>query len=1556
MTPSGAFSPPFLSRCRFVPLSTSLGLGRERKGPARPRSPLSPATPAMAWPEPLTAGEARAETPLQHDVRDAPPANRTPSPSRAGRVRNGLTPLFDSPRPNPPPGSDPPGEYGASLSKPQGDAAICVDASGPRPAVPAPHRLWSPQARPTAASRCTRWVDTQPARCVGPADALPPNVQDPPPTIRPPQPSLPVLDACGPRPAAPAPIRLWTRWGPRWVNAQPARCAGPAAALTPNVASNAERRLASRAAATAQTRPPYDPSVPPALLPDFKVVIDMPGGFEHFVVVWVRSGASLRDFRRAVCSATGMEPDAQTWPWSGSGLPELTETLHSVGVCHGDTIALRIRLRGGTNSPAKPAYTPRVRKQAVVYNAPCEPTARPAGLRCAVSEELEALTPALPNGLEPAAPLSPTKSLVRTFGVSVARSSTTSAGDPTGSVPPVSESPSAPRPPEASPSPSPLMPTPPLPPGPSPTFAPRKPPTPVPGPASVPEPLLRRDGVQQRPNVVRQRDGATLVSCPCCPDHPLIKDTNFQHFSSHEQNGQPLPVWWWAPENPVKKCPACRKVWRSTKGASGSSQCNGCKGRPPVPVGEPCAPAVQSSDPHPSSARGAAVYDGALPSLRAVGEALVRTLEHVPKKMRHKVAVAWGRAFSDAAHDKGERAWTLALMFPKCVLRAAPRGRKAYQDAADVAARLVRWEEGRYAELWGECDVINHKARGPKAHVAVGAAESKIQRAVALARIGQFSRAMASLMSKESQVPSEKVAGSLHALHPKRLVESVARRFRRSHVFSADTVRVAVKSFPAGTAAGTLGLRPEFWQDLVNADLSGTFLGQLGRALSSLASGDGPLSLQPVVAGAALSALKKKDGGTRPVASGEAIRRLVAKCLCIESRERACAFFAPLQFGVACSNGTERVIHRTRAVWLAHAADPNFVILKVDLKNAFNCVSREAFLEQVRRHFPELEAWAGWCYEDPSCLWYDVWEIPSDEGVQQGDPLGPLLFSLVVDELVKRIAAEQPGLVLNLWYLDDGVLGGSVADVRAAYDIILRHGPGMGLNINDAKCELIFRGADAPGRFPFPEGEKGVKRVGCDFDLLGSPIGSDVFVDAYVALKCVDKCVPALVALEGLDDPQVAYTLLRSCCAFPRLVTVLRTVPLSQCAKQLERFDVLVAASFVRAVGILGLSAAQVHQARLSTKLGGMGIRSAEHHASAAFLGSVSSCSAADSWDLPSFPGFAEALADFNSRAGAAPLRDESIAPGAIFPQCELSARLDRESLRLLVAAETAAGRKYHAGRLLNVSRPHAGSWLNVMPSIALKLSLSPPEFNVLVRWWLGAPVCSGTNVCPRCLKVTCDENGYHQTTCRFGGNLGVRHNGVRDTLYFFALGGAVGAQREATGLIPDSAERPADILLGGPPPEAADIAVTHSLQPKYIDGSIADPGSAPIRYGEEHKVKRYRTRLDAVGVKFTPVVVDCWGAWAPEAEEFIRRVAALVASRGNRPLAQCVSGIFQRLSLSLMRSNARALLQRMDPDDCPTWEDVPPEEAELDFDDVATCTSALPSSDAGCTYGHDVA
>ena len=51
--------------------------------------------------------------------------------------------------------------------------------------------------------------------------------------------------------------------------------------------------------------------------------------------------------------------------------------------------------------------------------------------------------------------------------------------------------------------------------------------------------------------------------------------------------------------------------------------------------------------------------------------------------------------------------------------------------------------------------------------------------------------------------------------------------------------------------------------------------------------------------------------------------------------------------------------------------------------------------------------------------------LHSADGVQQGDPLGPLLFTLVLHKLVMTLDAELGAdLLSNVWFLDDGVLRG----------------------------------------------------------------------------------------------------------------------------------------------------------------------------------------------------------------------------------------------------------------------------------------------------------------------------------------------------------------------------------------------------------------------------------------------------------------------------------------------------------------------------------------------------
>ena len=77
-------------------------------------------------------------------------------------------------------------------------------------------------------------------------------------------------------------------------------------------------------------------------------------------------------------------------------------------------------------------------------------------------------------------------------------------------------------------------------------------------------------------------------------------------------------------------------------------------------------------------------------------------------------------------------------------------------------------------------------------------------------------------------------------------------------------------------------------------------------------------------------------------------------------------------------------------------------------------------------------------------------------GVQQGDPLGPLFFALVLHQIVSSIHADDEclHLLLQAWYLDDGVLAGMKSSVLRALSLIESLGRPLGIYVNHEKCEV----------------------------------------------------------------------------------------------------------------------------------------------------------------------------------------------------------------------------------------------------------------------------------------------------------------------------------------------------------------------------------------------------------------------------------------------------------------------------------------------------------------------
>lgn len=144
--------------------------------------------------------------------------------------------------------------------------------------------------------------------------------------------------------------------------------------------------------------------------------------------------------------------------------------------------------------------------------------------------------------------------------------------------------------------------------------------------------------------------------------------------------------------------------------------------------------------------------------------------------------------------------------------------------------------------------------------------------------------------------------------------------------------------------------------------------------------------------------------------------------------------FFPAQIGVAVPGGAEAAVHAVRAWTTQHTQASSKVLVKLDFANAFNSVSRQQVLASARSQFPSLSRWVHWCYGEASYLQFGGSVLQSAGGVQQGDPLGPLLFAAAVQPLATQL--QQSSLDLATFYLDDGILAGDVGAVASALRLV----------------------------------------------------------------------------------------------------------------------------------------------------------------------------------------------------------------------------------------------------------------------------------------------------------------------------------------------------------------------------------------------------------------------------------------------------------------------------------------------------------------------------------------
>ena len=155
----------------------------------------------------------------------------------------------------------------------------------------------------------------------------------------------------------------------------------------------------------------------------------------------------------------------------------------------------------------------------------------------------------------------------------------------------------------------------------------------------------------------------------------------------------------------------------------------------------------------------------------------------------------------------------------------------------------------------------------------------------------------------------------------------------------------AIRRAQRGSGAGPSGWRYEHLRLVLESLLTSDLLFQV---CCLIARGLLPASVVSLFTASRLIALPKGNDDVRPTAIGECLRRLTAKIICLQLKPD---HFAPLQHGVATPGGSEMLVHH---IQMLLETDPERGILKTDISNVFNCVSRRYLLEEVASHFPEI--------------------------------------------------------------------------------------------------------------------------------------------------------------------------------------------------------------------------------------------------------------------------------------------------------------------------------------------------------------------------------------------------------------------------------------------------------------------------------------------------------------------------------------------------------------------------------------------------------------------------
>lgn len=706
-------------------------------------------------------------------------------------------------------------------------------------------------------------------------------------------------------------------------------------------------------------------------------------------------------------------------------------------------------------------------------------------------------------------------------------------------------------------------------------------------------------------------------------------------------------------------------------------------------------------------------------------------------------------------------------------------------------------------------------------------------------------------------------------------------------------VKNGIHSFPNGSASGIDGLLPQHLKDLIamnNGEARENLLTATKKICNLMLAGEVNEKIISIIYGANLCALDKDNGDVRPIAVGCTLRRLTSKLACRSEFGRMGNVLRPKQVGVATKGGCEATIHSVRSYVSRNLGTPK-VAVKVDLRNAFNSLERDALLKCILNETPKLYRFFYQCYGKATTLFFGDFQIASQVGVQQGDPSGPLLFSMAIHPIIEELTSD-----LNVWYLDDGTLCGDAKTIKKDLLVIKERFQELALEVNTEKCEIFFLNQRNENEIKeFEEIFAGIKEVD-ELVLLGSAItlnaGEKLLKKKENELKLLFNRLDSL-------NKHVAYYLLKHCLGIPKLTYLIRTMPMWKYPEFVGKIEQSMKEVLEKICNIEITE--YYHQiVSLPCRFGGLGIRKISDIMYLSFLSSVISTSvlvntmlSENAPDLTDVVYYSEALNEWNNINSTIPETGKDI-----------QSKWDEINIERIVSSlEFPSDR--HMARFKASLRKESSYWLSTLPSKNIDTLLDDNSFRISVALRIGAKICH-PHKC-RCSDIV-DEFGTHGLKCRYSAGRYVRHQKMNNILKRGFTSAKIPATLEPVGLFRDDGKRPDGMTLTTWLKGQCfvwDSTCVDTLAPSYINITKKKAGAA-AEIQAKKKRRKYQSIIDQ-NYQFLAFAVETMGPWSEEATNFANKLGDLLIRETGEARAKLF--FMQNISIAIQRGNAASVM-----------------------------------------------